>query len=160
MMSIANELARLFRRDLTRLGQHIEAFPTEQSVWQVLPGITNSGGNLTLHLEGNLREYIGRQLGSIAYKRERPLEFSSKGIAKNDLIRRIGEVREMIPAVIESLSSEQLEKQFPEVIQGVPMSTQQFLVHLYGHLNWHLGEMDYLRRILTQGEPVKPASLK
>lgn len=158
-MPIATDLARLFRRDITRLGQHLEAFPTEESVWQLLPGVMNSGGNLALHLEGNLREYIGRQLGRIVYKRERPLEFSSRGIAKSELVRRIGEVREIIPAVIESLTPEQMEEQFPEVIQGVPMSTQQFLVHLFGHLNWHLGEMDYLRRILTQGEAIKPATL-
>jgi DinB family protein len=158
-MSIATELSSLFRRDLTRLGQHLEAFPTEESLWQVLPGVSNPGGTLTLHLEGNLREYIGRQLGGIEYKRDRPMEFTARKVAKKELVRRIAEVREIVPMVVERLSAEQMDEQFPEVIQGVPMSTRQFLIHLLGHLNWHLGEMDYLRRILTQGEAIMPATL-
>jgi hypothetical protein len=71
----AGELAALFRRDLNRLIQELRAFPSDEKLWAVLPGISNSAGNLILHLEGNLREYIGRQLGGVAYTRQRDLEF-------------------------------------------------------------------------------------
>lgn len=64
-MSFSNGLSMLFRRDLTRLNQQIEAFPDDASLWSVLPGITNSAGNLVLHLEGNLKEFVGRQLGKL-----------------------------------------------------------------------------------------------
>ena len=53
-MSIAKELAALFRRDLSRLIQQIEAYPNDEIVWHTHPAITNSAGNLVLHLEGNL----------------------------------------------------------------------------------------------------------
>lgn len=77
-MSIAIELAALVRRDLTRLLQQLQAFPNEAALWQTVPGISNSAGNLVLHLDGNLREYVGRQLGGLPYQRQRNLEFSLK----------------------------------------------------------------------------------
>ena len=81
-MSLARNLALLFRRDLSRLIQQIDAFPDDETLWLRLPGITNSAGNLALHIEGNLREYIGRQIGKLPYDRMRDLEFSSKGCRK------------------------------------------------------------------------------
>ena len=148
MMSTASDLAFLFSRDLTRLGQQIEAFPDDEKLWQTLPGVLNPAGNLALHLEGNLREFVGRQLGRLPYKRNRELEFSSRGMSRDELGRRITEVRQSIPAVIQDLSAEQMELEYPEVVLEVATTTRQFLIHLYGHLNWHLGQIDYLRRIL------------
>jgi len=146
-MSFQIELSTLFKRDLQRLRKQIESFPTDGSVWVVPVGVTNSGGNLALHLEGNLREFVGRQLGKREYQRERPLEFSTKGLFKTDLMSRIDYLIEMVPTVISSLSSEEVEKEYPEVVLDAPMSTRQFLIHLYGHLSWHLGQIDYVRRI-------------
>jgi uncharacterized damage-inducible protein DinB len=149
MMSTAGDLAFLFSRDLTRLGKQIEAFPNDESLWQTLPGVLNPAGNLALHIEGNLREFVGRQLGQLPYKRNRELEFSLRGMSRRELGARIAELRESIPAVIQDLSAEQLEMEYPEVVLEVATTTRQFLIHLYGHLNWHLGQIDYLRRILV-----------
>lgn len=157
-MSISPELAALFRRDLTRLVQELSAFP-EGSVWSVLPPITNSAGNLALHIEGNLREYIGRQLGNVAYGRQRNLEFSLRGLAKVELLGRLEVVKELIPGIVAGLSARQLDSIYPENVLGVPLSTRQFLVALYGHLNYHLGQIDYLRRIVTQGATIEFAGL-
>jgi hypothetical protein len=148
-MIFSDEQARQLRRDLLRLHQQIVAFPDDATLWQVLPGVTNSAGNLILHLEGNLREYIGRQLGGIPYRRNRPLEFSTSGISRSELSSRVISLVESIPVVIERLSLEEMARQYPEVVLAGPLSTSEFLIHLYGHLNWHLGQVDYLRRILT-----------
>jgi len=148
MMSTASDLAFLFSRDLTRLGQQIEAFPNDETLWETLPGVLNPAGNLALHIEGNLLEYVGRQLGKLPYKRNRELEFSLRGISKHEIGTRIAELRLSIPAVIQNLSTEQMELEYPEVVLEVATTTRQFLIHLYGHLNWHLGQIDYLRRIL------------
>jgi uncharacterized damage-inducible protein DinB len=147
-MTIASELAALFNRDLAKLSKQIEAFPSDEALWQTLPGVTNSGGNLALHIEGNLREFVGRQLGDLPYQRNRPLEFSSKEGSRADLSARLTKLKESIPAVIEGLTAEQLEMEYPQVVLDAAMSTQKFLIHLYGHLNWHLGQVDYLRRLL------------
>jgi hypothetical protein len=148
-MSFSEELAREFRRDLLRLRQQIGAFPDDATLWQVLPGVTNSAGNLILHLEGNLREYIGRQLGGISFTRNRPLEFSASGVSRAELDARLMQVADQLSAVIAGLSPEQMEREYPEVVLAGPLSTGEFLLHLYGHMNWHFGQVDYLRRILT-----------
>jgi hypothetical protein len=148
-MSTSGDLAFLFSRDLTRLGKQIEAFPNDEALWQTLPGVLNPAGNLALHLEGNLREFVGRQLGQLPYKRNRELEFSLRGMSRLELGARIAELRESIPVVIQDLSAEQIEMEYPEVVLEVATTTRQFLIHLYGHLNWHLGQIDYLRRILV-----------
>jgi hypothetical protein len=158
-MSCSAELSLLFARDLKRLIQEIQAFPNDETLWQVLPGVTNPAGNLALHLAGNLREYIGRQLGGDAYTRQRPLEFSSKGLPATELVARIGEALQVVPRVIAGLSEQQMDALYPEQTHPIPLSTRQYLVHLYGHFNYHLGEIDYLRRILTGGKPVDFATL-
>jgi uncharacterized damage-inducible protein DinB len=148
-MSVAEELAALFSRDLKRLREEVEAFPEQGSLWAVLPGVTNSAGNLALHLEGNLREFVGRQLGGIAYTRERPLEFSTKDLPVGDLAARMAALIETIPPVVAGLDADRLETPFPYEVQGELLPTRQFLIHLHGHLTYHLGQINYLRRILT-----------
>ena len=147
-MSTSKELPPLFRRDLAKLIQHLESFPNDDSLWQFLPGVSNAAGNLALHIQGNLREYVGRQLGQLPYVRNRPLEFSSRGLSRSEVCAQLTELMDTIPMVIENLSEEQLEMQYPEVVLERATSTREFLIHLYGHLNWHLGQVNYLRRIL------------
>jgi hypothetical protein len=121
------------------------------------PGITNPAGNLVLHIEGNLREYIGRQLGNSPYSRTRPVEFGAKNTRRSELVTRIEECRHLVPRVIESLDREALESEYPEDASGKTFSTSGLLTHLYGHLSWHLGQIDYLRRALSGEGAIKPA---
>ncbi len=153
------ELAELFRRDLTRLMQELQAFSGEDALWQVPPGVSNSAGNLVLHLEGNLREYIGRQLGHVPYNRQRNLEFSQHGIPAADLMQRIAAVKELVPGIVAGLSPVQLASLYPEQVFGAPISTLQLLLSLYGHLNYHMGQIDSLRRSLTGGARIDFAGL-
>jgi len=158
-MSIATELAELYKRDLTRLVQQLSAFPNEETLWQIVPPITNSAGNLALHLEGNLREYIGRQLGNAPYSRQRDLEFATKVLPKQDLISRLQAVLELIPGIVSGLSGQALEATYPEEVYSPSLSTGQFVLSLYGHVNYHLGQIDYLRRMLTKEGAIKLATL-
>lgn len=153
--TFATELAALYARDLTRLGQELRAFPDTPAIWKVVPGIANAAGTLALHLEGNLREYVGRQVGGLDYTRDRPLEFSARGVEQAELVRRIDAVREMVPRVIGALAPTALDAPFPEPYDGRSMTAREFLVHLYAHLSYHLGQMDYVRRVVT-GEGAIP----
>jgi len=146
---ISTELASLFARDLERLAQELRAFPDTAALWRTAPGVTNAAGTLGLHLEGNLREYVGRQLGGIAYVRDRPLEFSARGVPQAEIVRRVEAVRDGIPPVIAALTPETLEAPYPEKYNGATLSARQFLLHLYGHLSYHLGQIDCLRRVTT-----------
>lgn len=139
--------------------QQLQTFPDGPALWQLAPGVTNSAGNLTLHLEGNLREFIGRQLGDTPYQRRREQEFSAKGVPVAELISRLEGVAELIPRVVASLPDDVLAGPYPTPgILGCA-STRQFLLHLLGHLNYHLGQIDYLRRFLTQGGVIDYATL-
>jgi hypothetical protein len=157
---LSTELAALYARDLTRLLQELRAFPNEDALWTTMPGVSNAAGTLALHLEGNLRDFIGRQLGHIDYTRNRPLEFSRRGVPQAELIARIEGVRDLVPRVIAGLSGEQLGALYPDQVFGAPIATQQFLIHLNGHLNYHLGQIDYLRRITTGADAIPLADLE
>ena len=146
---LSQELAALFARDLTRLTQELRAFPDTDAVWKTAPGVANAAGTLVLHLEGSCRHFIGFRLGQIVYTRQRPLEFSARGVEQADLIARLEAVREMVPRVIAALSDSELAAEYPEVVLDKPMSTRQWLIHLFAHLSYHLGQVDYLRRFVT-----------
>lgn len=153
------DLSTLFRRDLTRLVKQIEAFQDTAILWSHARGVTNSAGNLVLHIEGNLREYIGRQLGNVDYSRDRQFEFAATGLPKEDLLYRIEDLKPLITLVLESFTEERMKSPYPEDVLSCQLSVEDFLIHLYGHLNWHLGQIDSLRRVLTEGGPIPPVEL-
>ena len=158
-MTISGGIVTLFSRDLTRLIQELQAFPNDETLWQRAPGVKNSAGNLVLHLEGNLREYIGRQLGNVPYSRVRDQEFALNGISRDDLVRRMEDVQELITKVVSDLTDSELAQPHPEIVLERPLCSRDLLIHLHGHLNFHLGQIDYLRRILTEGSAVAFAGL-
>jgi hypothetical protein len=147
-------LAALFSRDLTRLVQELQAFPSDENLWRLAPGVKNSAGNLVLHLEGNLREYIGRQLGNVTYSRTRDQEFALNGLSREELVQRMEQLKELITGVVARLSDHELSATHPERVLEIDLSSHDLLVHLHGHLNFHLGQIDYLRRILREGPAV------
>jgi hypothetical protein len=157
---LAAELAALYSRDLTRLVQELSAFPDTATLWQTRAGISNAAGNLALHLEGNLREFVGRLLGHHVFVRDRPREFSDSGIEKDDLIARLTAVRDEIPPVIAGLSDDDLAADYPVIYGGMTLPTRQMLIHLEGHLSYHLGQIDYLRRLLTGDGAISLADLQ
>ena len=142
-------LIALFNRDLKVLFKEIESYSNEAILWQRTEGISNPAGNLALHLVGNLNEFVGRQLGQIPYTRDRPLEFSATGIAKANLLEMIENTRIVVEKSIQGLTVEQFFDDYPENVLGYKMSVSYFLIHLHGHLNYHLGQINYHRRILN-----------
>lgn len=141
-------IIKLFDRDLLRLKTEIEAYTNEALIWEVRGEISNSAGNLCLHLMGNLNHYIGAQLGNTGYVRNRPLEFSDKNVPRATLIQQIEDTREMLKAVIPSLSDEDLARNHVEEFHRGQDSNEFFLIHLYGHFNYHLGQINYHRRLV------------
>ncbi|WP_294249786.1 DUF1572 family protein [uncultured Chryseobacterium sp.] len=145
---ITKELQSLFIRDLTKLKTEIEAYRDEKTVWKTDKDILNSAGNLCLHLVGNLNTYIGAQLGNSGYIRQRDLEFSLKDLPGSELVGQIEKTMEMILFSFGKLTEEDLKKEYPIEPLGYKMTTGYFLIHLLGHLNYHLGQVNYHRRLL------------
>ena len=142
-------LINLFERDLGKLEEEIAAYETAAGLWRLPAGIKNPAGNLCLHLCGNLQHFVGAVLGQTGYVRNRELEFSAKNVPAEELLVLIGTTRRVIVSVIAGLTEEDLEKTYPEKVLSGNMSTGHFLVHLSTHLSYHLGQINYHRR-LTQ----------
>lgn len=148
MNSTLNNLHQLFLRDLDLLTQEITSYPIEDVLWVVKGDIKNSGGNLCLHLCGNLQHFIGAILGKNGYIRKRDAEFTDKDIPKAALLQQIEATKKAISATFETLSPAQLEANYPIEVFGKPMTTEYFLIHLLAHLTYHRGQINYHRRLL------------
>ncbi len=141
-------LAELFQRDLEKLKKEVQNFDSEEHIWHNVPGVVNSSGTLCLHILGNLQHFIGAVLGETGYIRDREFEFSGKPVELSGIIKEIDVTRNVIAQTLKGLKPEDLQKPFPIDVFKDNSSTEKFLFHLYGHLNWHLGQINYLRRIL------------
>ena len=137
----------LFERDLLKLKDELNNFSDEANIWKTTGSISNSAGNLTLHLIGNLNHFIGAILGNSGYVRTRDLEFSTKNISRAQLTEGIDKTIGVIVPVLGALTKENLESNFPFEAFG-QKSTLFYLTHFYGHLTYHLGQVNYLRRFL------------
>jgi hypothetical protein len=139
----------IFERDLNTLRREVEAYSSDQQVWQILPGLTNSAGTLVVHLAGNLQHYLGARLAGNGYVRNRDAEFSRRDVPRVTLLSEIEAAREAMRAGLAALSETQLAEEYPEVIAGAKLMTGVYLVHLTTHLTYHLGQVDCHRRMVT-----------
>jgi hypothetical protein len=143
-------LKLFFERDLNKLKLEIESYQNEANIWRIEDAILNSSGNLCLHLIGNLNAFIGAELGNTGYVRDREFEFSGKQIPKRDLLEKIDHTLSMINSTLDSLNKEQLKQEYPKIIFKEKMSVEYFLIHLTTHLTYHLGQINYHRRLLDK----------
>ena len=148
MNSFLSSISKIILRDLDSLEREIALYPTTESIWVVKGEIKNSGGNLALHLCGNLQHYIGAVLGKSGYVRDRPKEFSLKDISAKDLVLEIIRTKEAIKFTFPKIDQALLENEYPEKVFNDPMTTQYFLIHLCTHLGYHLGQVNYHRRLM------------
>ena len=143
-------LVYLFERDLNRLYTEIESYPDERLLWKVLPGSTNSGGNLVLHLIGNLNHFIGHIIGKTDYKRDRENEFSAKDIARVEILKGIENCKKGVIDSLRKFDIHLAQEDFPVQVFQDTFSNEQMIIHLAGHLNYHLGQINYHRRYFSE----------
>lgn len=141
-------LRGIFRRDLEKLATEITLFRLEENIWRVRTGISNSAGNLCLHLIGNLNTYIGAGLGDTAYVRDREAEFSLKSIPAAVLLKNIADTIVVVDTTLQQLTGEEMDKDYPILVFEKKTTVGYFLVHLATHLSYHLGQINYCRRLL------------
>jgi len=153
-------ITQVITRELKALRREIETYPSEAGLWEILPGITNPGGNLALHLAGNLQYFVGNVLGKNGYKRNRDAEFASRDVPRAELLREIDNAIAAVETGMAAITDADLAKPFPEPVGGVTTSSGAFLAHFATHLAYHLGQVDYHRRILTgEGKTVKALAI-
>jgi uncharacterized damage-inducible protein DinB len=153
-------ITNVITRELKALRREIETYPSESDLWEVRPGITNPGGNLALHLAGNIQYFLGNVLGKNGYVRNREAEFGDKDVPRADLLREIDLAIAAVQTGMTKISDADLARPYPESVGGVSSTTGAFLAHFATHLAYHLGQVDYHRRILTgEAKTVKAMAL-
>ena len=146
-MTLIPSMAAIFERDLRALAREVESYPDERDLWARVPGVPNVAGTLTLHLAGNLQYYIGAVLGGSGYVRDRPAEFARRDVARSELLREIEAARTAVARTLRLPLD--VDGEFPEAVAGNRVRTGDYLVHLATHFAYHLGQLDYHRRIVT-----------
>ena len=146
----ARSLATLLDRDLGRFEAEVRAYPDDAALWVVAGQIANPAGTLALHLAGNLQHYVGALMGGTGYVRDRTREFAARDLARSELLREIADARRAVLTTLQTMDDATLERPWTG---GGPLgegaTTEMMLMHLAGHLNYHLGQINYHRRILA-----------
>ena len=145
---LIESLQTLFNRDLNKLKTEILLYQDEKNIWHIEKSIANSAGNLCLHLIGNLNTYLGAVIGKTNYIRNRELEFSQKDISRYELINKIEDTIIVVNDALNKLTDEALQEEYPILVFEKKTSTLYFLIHLTTHLAYHLGQINYHRRLL------------
>lgn len=146
---LLSAVAAILDRDLRALKREVEAYPDDRSLWQTVPGISNVAGTLALHLVGNIQHYLGARLGGTGYTRDRAAEFARRDVSRSELLVEIDAARAAVRDAVNRITESQLRAEFPESIGGVKVETGEYLIHLTTHFAYHLGQLDYHRRVVT-----------
>lgn len=141
--------ATLLRRELAALRRSVEAYPDDASMWAEPPGLPNSAGTLVLHCAGNLRHYLGAVLGGDGYRRDRDAEFARRGVPRAELLAELDAAAAAVGRGLAGRADAELAAEFPEAVGGRRLVARDFVLHLASHLAYHLGQVDYHRRVVT-----------
>lgn len=145
---LTQTLIKLFKRDLNKLITEVNLYKDESNLWLTSKEVSNSAGNLCLHIIGNLSTFIGAEFGNTGYIRQRDLEFSLKDVSRTDMVAQVKEVITIVENTLSSLTEDDLQKEYSRRVLEDTMTTEYFLVHLSMHLAYHLGQINYHRRLL------------
>jgi len=147
---IIETLKKLFERDLQKVKAEMQAYRHEENIWKVSQEIKNSGGNLCLHLVGNLNAFIGNGLAESEYVRDREFEFAGTGVSRQQLVKDVENTMHVVNKGLDTINENQLSDNFPILIWEYATKMDFTLIHLHSHLNYHLGQLNYHRRLLDK----------
>lgn len=150
----ATHITTILTRELRALARELKAYPDDDAVWRTFPGVLNSAGTLVLHLTGNIQHYVGAVLGGTTYRRDRAAEFARREVPRRELAEEIERAIAAVHDALPHLAEEALHGDYPRAVADRTVATDEFLLHLVSHLSWHLGQVDYHRRMVT-GQPGK-----
>jgi hypothetical protein len=141
-------MADFYEQDLRKLIEEINLFKNEEDLWKTQGSVANSCGNLALHIIGGLSFLVGTTLANTGYVRDRDQEFTRKGVARKDLVAQLEAVIPIVRETVNGLSSEDLEAEYPRFFDKPGATKGYVLLRLLVHLGYHLGQVNYLRRVL------------
>jgi hypothetical protein len=164
-MNRTGDIEMMLLRELEGFEREVSLYPDDETLWKTLPGVTNSAGNLAMHIAGNLQHYVGTVLGGTGYVRNRDAEFAHRSGTRAEVVAELRKTAGVVRDVLPRVSEEKLAGEFPESVMGMRFGASTFLVHLCAHAGFHLGQAGYLRRALTGNAassgplPLRPLAL-
>jgi hypothetical protein len=142
---LSTTLATFYERDIRKLVEEINSFKKEENLWKTQGSVKNSAGNLALHIIGGTNFLIGTTLAKTDFVRNRDQEFIRKGVARQAIVT---DLEALIPLIKSTLQSIDLDAEFPIVFDDASRTNSYVLIQLALHLNYHLGQVNYIRRIV------------
>lgn len=141
---------KIIIRDLQKLKEEISLYKDERNLWRTNFTVSNSAGNLCLHILGNLNTYIGLAIGNTGYVRNRDLEFADKKVPLQNLLDQIEKTTAMVNKTFDNLTDTDLQLEYPMEVSVGTTTTGYYLTHITVHLGYHLGQINYHRRIFEK----------
>jgi len=129
--------------------REIESYPDDESLWRETSGVSNPGGTLALHCAGNMRHFVGAVLGQDGYIRDREAEFTARGATREQVVAELDSALNAVERALESLPAAVFDGPYPARVYGRTLRTDVLLTHMAIHLGYHLGQLDYHRRLVT-----------
>ena len=131
---------------LPRIEHCVHGLSEEEIWWRPNPS-SNSVGNLLLHLEGNVRQWIISGVGKVPDTREREKEFREQGpLARNDLLGSLRRTVEEASTILRRITSEQLLDQ--RRIQVYEVTVLEAVYHVVEHFSHHTGQILFVTKQL------------
>lgn len=141
-------ITSLYLTQLDALSKEITLYKNEENIWKLAGTLSNTPGNLCLHICGNLKHFIGSMIGNTGYVRNRDKEFSDKNVSRNELLDLIEETKKDVSDSLGRLKDEDFHKIYTDKKFGENPTYAFIFSRLISHLSYHLGQINYHRRIL------------
>jgi hypothetical protein len=130
-----------------RLRSCVEPLTGEQ-VWWRPNGASNSIGNLILHLNGNVYQWLVASFNQLDDQRDRPAEFNERElISVSSLLQRLGETMHQAAEVLAGLTAAELAA--PYEIQGYHVTGLEAVYQVVEHFGMHYGQILYIAKALS-----------
>ena len=148
MAMLSSLLATFYERGIRKLIDEVNLFSNEENLWRIHGSVKNSSGNLVLHIIGGMNHFFGATLAQTGYVRDRDQEFTRTGVKREELVAQLEQLIPMITRTVNALGQERMDAEYPLMFDNMRRSNSYVLVQLLLHLNYHLGQVNYLRRSL------------
>lgn len=144
---IAEARRRLIGESGPRLRRCLELCPREDLWWRPHPTMA-SVGNLTLHLCGNIQQWVIAGLGAVKDRRDRTAEFEATEVCDGEALRaRWDAVMTQADAVNADLEPAELLR--PRPVQAFEETGLAILVHVVEHASYHVGQITWIVKART-----------
>jgi hypothetical protein len=143
---LAFSRAHLIGQNWPRLRTAVESLTVKQ-VWWRPNDASNSIGNLILHLNGNVRQWLIASFNARDDSRDRPAEFAQRDQVPIDrLLVLLGETMEEAGAVLTRLTEQDLLKTYR--IQGYTVTGLHAVYQVVEHFGMHYGQILYITKLI------------